>query len=266
MTALHSQCWICSNIQYAVFICNQINNNWTNILIWQLHTVYTAILFQVQLPYVISRTWIMATNWLAIVRRALAESKLLDDVITAPDVDTAWRTFCTKVKGIIADYVPFNITTGRTNYSNIIIIIIIIILFTIIQMIFSNFSVKNHEHGNVGNLQIIPVTNSKFKQCRRRLKKELLVSKRQMATEAFDSCSSIRDFWSTYRKLSGRSAKIPTMSLSDGSLVVFRFWKLKLWLIDLIQLGPKKNFLFHHVSLSHCALNHIVILVLLNVS
>ncbi|MCP4489701.1 MAG: hypothetical protein GY820_20655 [Gammaproteobacteria bacterium] len=133
-----------------------------------------------------------------LVRRFLAESGLLNIVVSVVSIDEACTLWSSKVLEVIKETIPHKLPQQPRKFSPS-------WMTMKIQKLLKQKTRawKNWKH--TGSLALY----SEFSKLRRICKKEIKLSKRNYVENAFIQCRNIQQFWKTYRLLTNRRLALP---------------------------------------------------------
>ncbi|MCP4473480.1 MAG: RNA-directed DNA polymerase, partial [Gammaproteobacteria bacterium] len=133
-----------------------------------------------------------------LVRRSLAESGLLNIVVSVVSVEEACTLWSSKVREVIKDTIPHKLPQQRRKFSP----------SWMTMKIQKSLKQKTRAWKNwkrTGSLAFY----SEFSKLRRICKKEIKLSKRNSVENSFIQCRNIQQFWKTYRLLTNRRLALP---------------------------------------------------------
>ncbi|MCP4493951.1 MAG: hypothetical protein GY820_42620, partial [Gammaproteobacteria bacterium] len=133
-----------------------------------------------------------------LVRRILAESGLLNIVVSVVSVEEACTLWSSKVREVIKDTIPHKLPQQRRKLSPS-------WMTMKIQKLLKQKTRAWKNWKQAGSLAFY----SEFSNLRRICKKEIKLSKRNSVENAFNQCRNIQQFWKTYRLLTNRRLALP---------------------------------------------------------
>ncbi|MCP4493074.1 MAG: hypothetical protein GY820_38115, partial [Gammaproteobacteria bacterium] len=142
-----------------------------------------------------------------LVRRCLADCGLLHSVVSTSNVEEAWLLWSSKVKQIITSLIPHSNAVRKSKAKPPWLSI------SIQKLLKAKTAAWKRWKADSSDLTLY----STYSRLRRKCKKEIIVAKRDQVRAAFADCSSIQQFWRTYRLLSNLSGLKRPISFPSSS-------------------------------------------------
>ncbi|MCP4494208.1 MAG: RNA-directed DNA polymerase [Gammaproteobacteria bacterium] len=133
-----------------------------------------------------------------LVRRCLAESGLLNIVVSVASVEEACCLWSSKVRQVIKDTIPHKLPQQHRKFSP-----------PWMTMNIRKLLKQKSLAWKKWKLTSLSSYYTAYSRLRRICKKEIITSKRNFVERAFLQCKNIQQFWRTYRLLSNRRLSLP---------------------------------------------------------